>query len=339
MDAGLAPEPDDLAVVADGPGVPTRTWLSVLVPTHGGERWLASTLDSLAAQTRRGFECILLDSSADGATLAVAERYRSRLDLRIERCRELGDWQSKTNRAANLAKADHICMLHQDDLWEPNRAETIAGWIAAEPDVAMHLHPSWIVDSEGCRLGLWRCPLTVDEIVPRPMLLERLLVQNFVAICAPVIRRAIFIEVGGLDRTLWYTADWDLYLKIGRAGTVRYHREALTGYRVHGGALTVCGSRNAASFAEQMTIVLDRHADAVAPPRRRAVLRRARAAIALNTALARAFHTGSGELAAALLRVLCLNPFGFYAFLRDTRLRERLVPRLRSLLAGRARRG
>ena len=223
MDADLLVEASPGAFAPSAPwraGREQRPWLSVLIPAHGGERWLAATLDSLVAQTHHGFECILLDSSDDDATSAIAERYRSTLDIHIEQRREIGDWQGKTNAAAGLAKADHLCMLHQDDLWEPRRAETIAAWIAAEPTVAMHLHPSWIVDAAGRRLGLWRCPLPSAAIVRRELLLERLLVQNFVSICAPVIHKRVFVEVGGLDRSLWYTADWDLYLKIGRVGTV-----------------------------------------------------------------------------------------------------------------------
>ena len=315
-------------------------WLSVLIPTHGGERWLAATLDSLVAQTRQGFECIVVDSSPGDGTLAIAEGYRTRLPLRIIPRRDVVDWQGKTNLAAHLALAEHLCMLHQDDLWEPGRAEHIAAWIAEEPGVAMHLHPSWIIDATGRRLGLWRCPLPGATIVPREVLLARMLVQNFVAICAPVIRKQIFLEVGELDRSLWYTADWDLYLKIGRAGTVRYHREPLSCYRIHDGALTVSGSRDAAAFSKQMTLVLDRHIEAIVPGRRRrAILRRARAAIAVNTALARALHAGPDQLIAALLHVLGLGPYGLFAFLRDTRLVERLSPRLRSLVAGRLRAG
>jgi hypothetical protein len=84
------------------------------------------------------------------------------------------------------------------------------------------------------RLGLWRCPLPAGESpVPEHTLIERLLVQNFVGIPAPTIRRDAFLSVGGLDNALWYTADWDLYLKLAAIGSVYYHSSPLACFRVH----------------------------------------------------------------------------------------------------------
>ncbi len=309
-------------------------WLSVILPTHHGERWLEATLDSLVAQTRRGFECILIDSSATDETLAVAERYRDRLRLYIEHRPDLKDWQAKTNFGADLAKSEHLCMLHQDDLWEPERAEHVQGWIQSARDAALHLHPCWIVDEDGRRLGLWRCPLPAGKPIPRETILGRLIVQNFIAICTPVIRRDRFLAVGGLDRTLWYTADWDLYLKLAQDGSVLYHREALAEYRVHRDALTVTGSRCADDFRAQMSTVLERHLGAAGAAGHGRVLARARASVAINAALAGALHRRRGDLPAALIAIVRLGPVGMLTFLRDTRLIERCLPRLRSYVLG-----
>src|SRR5207244_2105039 len=110
----------------------------------------------------------------------------------------------------------------------------VAGWIAADPAAAMHLHAAQIVDERGKRLSLWRCPLPAgDRPVPAQQMLTRLLVQNFIAVPTPTIRREAFLQVGGLDETLWYTADWDLYLKLSSAGAVYYHPDLLASFRIH----------------------------------------------------------------------------------------------------------
>ena len=112
----------------------------------------------------------------------------------------------------------------------------------------MHLHPCYIIDDAARRLGLWRCPLPAGESpVPAQMLIERLLVQNFIGI-PPTIRRDAFLSVRGLDDALWYTADWDLYLRLAAIGSVYYHSSPLACFRVHKNSLTVLGSRNSADF-------------------------------------------------------------------------------------------
>ena len=86
---------------------------------------------------------------------------------------------------------------------------------------------------------------------------------------------------------MWYTADWDLYLKLARAGEVYVRAAATTAFRVHAKSLTMTGSRDAAAFRAQHDQVLDRHLPALAPLPR-GLERRARAGIAVNCALAAA---------------------------------------------------
>ena len=50
------------------------------------------------------------------------------------------------------------------------------------------------------------------------VVVERLLVQNFISMPAPLFSREAAIRVGGLDEDLWYTADWDFWLKLAAVG-------------------------------------------------------------------------------------------------------------------------
>ncbi len=89
-----------------------------------------------------------------------------------------------------------------------------------------------------------------------------LIVQNFLAIPSPIIRREAWLAAGGMDTALWYTADWDLYLKLARRETVAVRPQTTTAFRIHGGSLTMTGSRTASALREQHEIVLKRHGDA-----------------------------------------------------------------------------
>lgn len=312
-------------------------WLSVLIPAHNGERWVASALESIASQPEAvGIECVLLDSTEDAATAKAAESFAPRMMLDIRHRPDLLPWQAKTNAAAAMARAPHLCMLHQDDLWLPGRAAAARRWIEAAPETVLHLNASRIVDEQERSLGLWRCPLPAGRALAPGELLDRLIVQNFVAIPAPIMRRDAYLRGGGLDETLWYTADWDVYLRLGTSGEVRYHPEVLTAFRVHGSSLTVTGSRSAEAFEQQMRTVLERYRTVVAGPGRDAVLRRAEVSIAVNVALASAMHGDTSRLPRTALSLLGLGPLGLASFFRDTRLHERVLPRLRARLLARS---
>jgi glycosyltransferase involved in cell wall biosynthesis len=219
--------------------------LSVIIPCWNGERWLAAALQSLVDQKEPGIEVIVVDGSSNDASLQIVADFSDKLDIRAERRLDLVSWMAKTNFAVQQATGERICMLHQDDIWLPNRCVRLRNWLSTQSDGVMHLHPSYIVDETGRRLSTWNCPLPSSPFpVCTDLFFERLLVQNFIAIPAPTIRRDAFLSVGGLDEVLWYTADWDLYFKIGSLGNVYYNAEPLACFRIHKHSLTVRGSQS-----------------------------------------------------------------------------------------------
>ena len=309
-------------------------FLSVVMPVHEGTEWIEATLESVAAEPVDCIELVVIDSSPDEATAAIVQRYADRLPLRLLRRQDMKPWQTKTNLGVELAASEYCCILHQDDLWLPGRIESVRRWVAAAPDAVLHLAPSRLIDRNGRNVGCWTCPLPAEDVLGSQFILQRLLVQNFVSVPAPLFRRSAWLECGGMDEQLWYTPDWDIWLKLSGVGPVVYHDEATTAFRLHGSSLTVTGSRDSNAFRAQMESVLERHLARVAPASRRSVERRARASIEVNVSLAAASAGSARALASAAGNLLSLGPVGIGRYLRDSRLEQRVVSRLRAKLAG-----
>lgn len=313
-----------------------RPWLSVIVPCRDGERWLAAALQSVVDQRDGGIEVIVIDGSESDASLTIVDSFSDELLIRAHRRPDLLSWTAKTNFGVEQARGDRICMLHVDDLWLPTRCAEIRKWLSAQFDGVMHLHPSYLIDEAGRRLGMWRCPLPADDSpVPAQILIERLLVQNFIGIPAPTILRDAYLSVGGLDNALWYTADWDLYLKLAAIGNVYYHSTALTCFRVHRNSLTVSGSRNSLDFRNQHQMIIDRHADKMSLVSKAEILPVAAASIDVNTALAEVMAGQFSQLGKVFFAILMLGPRGIRRYFYYSRIVDRVFPRLRALVAGR----
>jgi glycosyltransferase involved in cell wall biosynthesis len=311
-------------------------WLSAIIPSHNGEQWLAAALQSVVDQRDPGIEVVVIDGSASDASLEIVDSFSDKLRIRAQRRPDLRSWTAKTNFGVEQAEADRICILHQDDLWLPTRCAEIQKWLSAQSDGIMHLHPCYIIDGTGRQLGLWRCPLPAgDSPVPARILIERLLVQNFIGIPAPTIRRDAYLSVGGLDNTLWYTADWDLYLKLAAVGSAYYHSTPLACFRVHKGSLTVSGSRDSVDFRNQHQVIVDRHADKISPDSRAEILAIATASINVNTALAAVMAGQLAHISKAVASILMLGPRGIRRYFYYSRIVDRVFPRLRAFLAGR----
>ena len=310
-------------------------FLSVVMPSFNGAGWIAGALESVRSQATPDIEVLIVDGDDSDDTEKVVEGFRNELNIRYFRRPDLASWQAKTNFAVTEAVGDYVAMLHVDDLWKPGRAAAVRDWIAGSPAAVGHLAPSQLIDLQGRKIGIWRCPFEPSsEAIQRDQLIERLLVQNFISCPAPVIRRSAWLELGGMDESLWYTADWDFYLKLAASGPVVYHPEALTAFRIHGSSLTVSGSRDSSDFKQQLQIVLDRHRGLLRPEAAEQTLRMARTSIAINASLAIAAAGRPAALLSAVGRLLTLWPKQLLHYWQWSRFGERVIPRLRLRLAG-----
>ncbi len=308
------------------------TWLSVIMPTYNGERYVAQALESLRpGVSDGGMEVVVVDDGSTDGTLGIVERYADELPVRIIRYERVGNWVATTNAGLRAANGKYACFLHQDDFWLPGRVAAIRGDIETHGDVRLLFHEAIFVGPTGRRLGRWHCPFRDGFIAPEQFV-ERLLVQNFIAIPSPVFDREDALRGGGLDESLWYTADWDLWLRLGAAAPVRFLREPLAAFRIHGESQTMARPRSEGNFRRQMTIVLERHLQAwpVQGRRRRGVERVAQFSAAVNASLASAARGEGRPSAAGLLTgFLSLGPSGWRRFLRDSRIVDRVLPRVR----------
>jgi glycosyltransferase involved in cell wall biosynthesis len=304
------------------------------MPLHNGADKLQATLETLRNEYDGDFEVIAIDSSADDETSKIASEFASCLPIDVIRRPDMIPWPAKTNLAVELARTDYLCMLHQDDLWLPGRMAAVRRWIDSAPDSDLHLAPSVFIDGKGRQLGSWTCPLPAECRLDRDLILSRLLVQNFVAVPAPIFRRQAWIDCGGMDVGLWYTADWDIWLRLAQAGKVVYHEDVTSAFRIHGKSLTMSGSRNAIDFREQMEIVLSRHLEGVGPAIRAIAEPLGRASIEVNVAMAAAARGSLRDLAKASCAMVDLGLTGTLAYLRASRLHQRVFARFRAKLSG-----
>jgi len=304
-------------------------WLSVVMPTYNGSAFLRAALDSVCAQPLAEVEIVAVDDGSDDDTLAILEAYSSRLPLRVVRRPRTGNWVASTNHGLRIARGEYACLLHQDDLWLGGRLRAVRGALEGTPEAGLVVHPSWFIDARGTRLGRWRCPLPPGKVAPA-LVLERLIVQNFLAVPAPTFRRELALSLGGMDESLWYTADWDLWLKLSRAAAILHHPEPLAAFRVHADSQTATESSRDRDLRFQLETVLRRHLGAAAGADRR-LASIAEFSVELNLALAARLHRRPAPWSSLGARFLALGPAGWKRYLRDSRIAERVGARLRLL--------
>ncbi|MBO9669357.1 MAG: glycosyltransferase [Sphingobium sp.] len=308
-------------------------WLSVVMPVHGGAHYLPATLASVAAEKPDGVEFLIYDSSADTACRDIVAAHKGLLDIRYVHMPNVSGWPDKTNRAVADAHASHVAMLHQDDLWLPGHVQALRAAMTAHPDAVMSIAASRFIDASGRDVSPWALPLA-PGVYSGQSFGQRLIVQNVLAIPSPAFRREDWLAVGGLDASLWFTADWDLYLKLAGRGNIVIRPQATTGFRIHGNSLTMTGSRDEASLRKQLEIVLERHGEAFGIKDDRRLRARALASVDINCLLARGAAGQNRWIWPTVSRFLRLGPVNAWRYAHESRIADRVLPRLRARVSG-----
>jgi glycosyl transferase family 2 len=305
-----------------------KPFLSVVMPAYNGERFIAEALESVRGQ-HDGVELIIVDDGSSDRTPDIVGDFAKILPLRMLTPGRIGNWVAVSNIGLREATGDWVCFLHQDDLWLPGRTARLRSEIK-RAEGTLILHNAKFLGPGGEELGPWTCPLSEGN-VPPDRFVERLLIQNFIAIPSPVFRRNVAIDSGALDEALWFSADWDLWLRLGALGPVRFIAEALIAFRIHPASQTAARKVLPNEWEEQLTIVLSRHLQnwPMSGNLRESVERVAVASIAVNSALSATSRGESAKAAAVLRKLLALGPSGWHRYLRDSRIIQRVRSRLK----------
>ncbi len=309
-----------------------KPWLSVVMPTYNGADYLATALESVRREGTEGVEVIAVDDGSTDDTVNILRAYQEALPLRVVQCGRVGNWVAGSNLGLAQAVGRYACFLHQDDLWLPGRLEALRNEAERQPPPALVVHPVLFVGPDGERLGTWRCPLpSRDGPIDPNLLVERLLIQNFIAMPSPMFDRAAARRLGGMNESLWFTADWDFWLRLACMGPVRYLRRPLAAFRLHPASQTMARASDSHSRRQQLRVVLERNMAAWAgdPAEAPRVRRSAEFSVEVNVALAGAARGEPIPWRDLLRRWLRLGPRGWLRYWRDSRILERVGARLR----------
>lgn len=192
------------AEAARTPGPQGRPAVSVIVPCYNGGRFLDSLMASLARQTFRDFEIVIVDDGSDD------EQTPRKLAALAGRARVLHQANrgpaAARNAGIRAARADILFMLDCDDTIEPSLlADTVPLLRAAPPEIGMVVTHMRLV---GAAAGIARRYFNRFD----------LLFTNTLSV-GLVLRKRCCVAIGGYDESMREGyEDWDFSLRLVEAG-------------------------------------------------------------------------------------------------------------------------
>jgi glycosyltransferase involved in cell wall biosynthesis len=207
--------------------------ISVILPVHNGEPYLADAVASIRNQTLADFELLAIDDgSTDGsaAFLRLAAGRDPRIRVVASRGRGLVE---ALNLGLGLARGELVARMDADDISMPIRFERQAELLNGSATIAVVGSALTLIDDAGRAVGKVDYPTEPTQIEAALACMDCALAHSSV-----MARRSVLVSVGGYREAFRHAEDYDLWLRVAEHHRIGNLPERLMCYRHHGASVS-----------------------------------------------------------------------------------------------------
>lgn len=214
--------------------------VSIVVPVFNGQRYIASTLQSIFAQSYKNFEVIVVDNNSTDNTLSILAEQSNQFQLNVLSTLEnSGGPALPRNIGIESAKGSLICLLDSDDQMEPDKLRLQVEVFKQHPEATLCHTNASVIDEAGetiqASYNNWIKRLLLRSF--HPSFLVRLF--NPININTVMFRRDALPGKFPVDEDYGGVEDWLFWLEqVNRNHGCFYLVAALTKYRFHKNSLS-----------------------------------------------------------------------------------------------------
>lgn len=208
--------------------------VSVILPVYNAMRtsphYLPEAIESVLGQTMADFELIVIDDGSDEDYSRVRERYGDSR-IRWHRLEHNAGQSAARNKGVEMAQADKIAFIDQDDRWYPDRLQTC---LEHHNGCAMTYSDLDEIDESGEIIARSVLKLRQAGRHPWKSVADILAQDALVLPGTCLFDKSVFLKAGRFDPQLSGCEDDDLFLRVFQMGPIRFVPKALMQYRIYG---------------------------------------------------------------------------------------------------------
>ena len=196
---------------------PAPPAVSVVVRTKDRPGLLREALGSLAAQTFRDFEVVIVndaDSPLPRGDIEAAGRGLPFPPRLVSPGAPHGRARA-ANAGVEAAAGTWIAYLDDDDLFLPAHLETLVGTLAGQDRFQAAFTGALLVHQVRAGDGTYR-ETSREPIFDIPFDADRLVFSNTIPLLCLMHRRSLFLEAGRFDEAFDLYEDWDFLIRLSR---------------------------------------------------------------------------------------------------------------------------
>lgn len=187
----------------------SKSQLSIIIPVYNRAEVVKATLDSVAKQSLRPLDVILVDNNSTDNTLEVLNRWKNEVetdDFNVTILTESKPGATAArNKGLNVVKTPYTMFFDSDDLMSNNHAQRAVDALTTDPDIDV---VGWNVDVMTLSGGK-----TTYRFCDKNILYNHLFHASF-ATLRFVARTSLFKKVGEWNESLPAWNDYELGVRI-----------------------------------------------------------------------------------------------------------------------------
>jgi glycosyltransferase involved in cell wall biosynthesis len=233
--------------------------ISIVTPSCNQGAFLAETIESVIAQQGEfSIDYVIVDADSSDNSVEIIRKYDVLLqtgewpvacrgiDFRWVSERDTGQTDALM-KGFRMSHGEVMAWLCSDDTYLPGALQTVATYLGEHPDIGLIYGDAHYVDSSGAAISSYH----TEEFD-----LVRLAAANIISQPAAFFRRDAFTAVGGLNETLGFVMDYDLWIRIGRRFPCRYIQHLLATYRLHETSKTISNATLLENSEEALEVTI-----------------------------------------------------------------------------------
>ena len=180
---------------------------SLIIPYYNREKTLQRTLDSVAAQTLRPLEVLLVDNNSTDSSTRIAETFAEKadkvLDVRLLSCPKKGAAAAR-NVGLDEAKGDYVYFFDSDDEMTPSFFADAARKLKRNDDEALFCSTKIVFPDGRVEVRNYGFSRFASHQI----------LTGFLSTQSVVYRRDFLLRIGKWNEGLFYWIDWELGTRV-----------------------------------------------------------------------------------------------------------------------------
>jgi len=218
--------------------------VSIITPSFNQGDFIEETINSVLSQDYQNIEYIVMDGGSTDNTLDVLRKYTGKIKWISEKDNGQSDAIIK---GFSMAKGEIIAWLNSDDTYLPGAVSKAVSAFTMWPETGVVYGMTYFIDKDG---------LTLGKYPVEPFDFQRFASFNFICQPSTFFKKKAYEGIGGLDQSLHYGMDYDLWIRMSRSFKFKFIEESLATYRLHCESKTISDEKALANHREILEIVL-----------------------------------------------------------------------------------